>query len=110
MQSKQQPEGKFIPPVEADILQLDIKKSINEFQTHDLRISLEDYKIFEIKCITLDEDRLPFGEKPRKDTEFERVNPQSSDIVQQMNNYKERITGVMMPRDLEEIRKIENKL
>ena len=100
----------MVPPVEPEILMLDIRKCINEFQTHDLRINLDDYKIFEIKCIKLDEEKLPYGQKPRKDTEFERINPQRTDIAQHMNTYKKRIAGVMMPRDLEEISKIENKL
>lgn len=58
----------------------------------------------------LDEHQLPFGQKERKDTDFERINPQSANIVTKMATYKRRIAGVMMPRDLEEIRKIENKL
>ena len=71
-----------IPPVDPEIFHLDIKRNINEFQTQDIRITLDDYKIFEIKCIELGAHQLPFGEEARKDTEFDRINPSSPGIAQ----------------------------
>jgi len=66
----------LIPPVDEEVLFLEIKKELNEFATHDLRINLDEYKIFEIKCNEIPITALPAGAKaPEYETEFERLDP-----------------------------------
>jgi hypothetical protein len=71
----------IIVPPDEEIFLLDFKRSLNEFQTQDLRISLDDYKIYEIKCIEIPITALPAGAKcPRYDTEFDKINQHSPNI------------------------------
>ena len=91
--------------MDPDTMMLDLLRGINEFQTHDIRLSMEDYKIFEVKCNIIPLSSLPAeATAPIHETEFDEITPQSN----RLNNFKYRIAGVMQPRDLVEIQKIEN--
>ncbi len=101
----------IIVPPDEDIFLLDFKRSLNEFQVQDIRISLDDYKIYEVKCIEIPITALPFGAKyPRYDTEFDKINQYSPNINNQMLGYKKRIAGVMQPKDLREFQEIEAQI
>ena len=55
---------------------LDLQRNINEFKTHPIFISMDDLKIFEVKCNIIPVAELPVGAKEdRLDTEFDRINP-----------------------------------
>jgi len=88
---------------------IEMKRNSNEFQVQDIRIPLEELKIFEIKCTKIPISALPAGARyPKLLTEFEKVNPSSTNICSQMAGFKSRIAGVMLPRDSQELSKIEN--
>jgi hypothetical protein len=75
----------------------------------------ERYKIFEVKCSIRQESSLPAGFKgPLYETEFEKISPWTSaspqDFQQKMSEFKYRIAGVMLPRDMIEIQKIEKEM
>ena len=72
---------------------------------------MQDLKIFEIKCNKIPISALPAGTKePRLLTEFVKINPNHPNIKSLMANFKFRTAGVMHPRDLQELQKIENRL
>lgn len=99
------------PQLDPEIFMLDLQRNINEFQVQDIRISLDDCKVFEIKCNTIPISALPAGARePRLDTEFDKINPQSKNLESLMANYKGRIAGVMLSRDPEQIQKIETQM
>jgi len=55
---------------------VEMKRNINEFQTQDIRIAMDDIKMFEIKCNKIPISALPAGARsPRLLTEFEKINP-----------------------------------
>lgn len=69
---------------------------------------MDDYKIFEVKCNIIPLSSLPAeATAPIHETEFDKINPLNTS---QMNNFKYRIAGVMLPKDLAEIQKIENQM
>ena len=68
---------------------------------------MEDYKIFEVKCNIIPLSSLPAeATAPIHETEFEEITPSNSNL----NNFKYRIAGVMQPKDMVEIQKIENQM
>ena len=100
-----------VPAIEEDVLLLDIKRNLNEFATQDLKIDLEQYKVFEIKCNEIPITALPAGAKaPRYDTEFEKINPLSHNIASLMSGFKRKIAGVMVPADPDEFARIESQM
>ena len=97
-----------MPQVDEEVLMLDLKRSLNEFQTQDLKLILDEYKVFEIKCNEIPIHSLPAGAKqPRYDTEFVRILPSEPNIAAKMATYKRHIAGVMVPADADEFAKIE---
>lgn len=117
--------------MDTEMFLLDLKRNINEFQTQDIRIALEPppttalssslpgvinnestYKIFEIICNVIPRSALPADAKEdRLDTEFKRINP--TKLFQDSNqkeSYRNRIAGVMQPRDTEELANLENQM
>lgn len=74
-----------------------------------MRINLDEYKIFEIKCNEIPITALPAGAKaPEYETEFERIDPSPLDFSQgKMENYRNKIAAVMVPADLDELTRIE---
>jgi len=69
---------------------------------------MDDIKIFEVKCNTVPVSELPVGAKEaRLDTEFDKINPQNKSLDDLKNSFKYRIAGVMMPRDPENMEKLE---
>ena len=101
----------MVPPVDEDVFLLNVKRELNEFQVSSLRLNLDDYKLFEIKCNEVPLSDLPAGAKaPRFDTEFEQVNLHSPGISAQMNGYKKMIAGVMQPGNPEELARIEAQM
>ena len=88
-----------------------MKRNINELQLQDIRIPIEDLKLFEIKCTKIPISALPAGARsPRLLTDFERISPHPSNLSLMLSTYKHRIAGVMLPRDISELQKIENRL
>ena len=93
------------------MLKLDMLRNINDFPTdlQDIRINLEEYKVFEIIKYTTPISHLPAGAtEPRLDTEIERINHKTPES--QFSSYKNRIAGVMIPKDPEQMQKIETKM
>ena len=88
---------------------IDLKRNINEFQTQDIQIPMDEYKIFKIECNRLEKSQLPVGASgPKQIIKFERIDPRNPNIDDLMSEHKFKIAGVMMPRDLENFKKIEN--
>lgn len=60
--------------MDPDTMMLDLLRGINEFQTHDIRLSMEDYKIFEVKCNIIPLSSLPAeATAPIHETEFDEI-------------------------------------
>ena len=94
---------------DSELFMIDLKRNINEFQTQDIQISMDEYKIFKIECNRLEKSQLPVGASgPKQIIKFEKIDPRNANIDDQMSEHKFKIAGVMMPRDLEKFKKIEN--
>lgn len=49
--------------LDMEAFEVDLKRNYNEFQTQDIRLPIEEYKIFEIKCNEIPVHALPAGAK-----------------------------------------------
>ena len=100
-----------VPRVDEEGFMLDLTRQLNVFHPQDLRLLLDDYKVFEIKCNEIPITALPAGAKaPRFDTEFEKINPAMPTIASKMASYKRHIAGVMVPADADEFANIEAQM
>jgi len=99
------------PILDIETFELEMKRNINELKTQDLRIPVDQLKIFEIKC-----NKIPKSARPAEATgdllltEFERILPTLGNLNDLMAAHKFSIAGVMLPRDLQEIQKIETRM
>jgi hypothetical protein len=67
--------------MDEELFLCELKRNINELQTQDIRVSMQDLKIFEIKCNKIPISALPAGTKePRLLTEFVKINPNNSNL------------------------------
>mmetsp|Transcript_9800 Transcript_9800/g.16504 ORF Transcript_9800/g.16504 Transcript_9800/m.16504 type:complete len:435 (+) Transcript_9800:264-1568(+) len=95
-----------LPKFDAKTLELSLFKHINKFMVQEMKIPLKDLKIFEIKYNMKRLCDLPANAVgPSLKTEFEQVN---SYTLEQLNKFKGRIAGVMRPKDMALIERIEN--
>ena len=82
-----------------EIYGVDTALSRNEFDPQDIKLSIDDYKIFEIKGYQLASSSLMAGSnQTRHITTVEEVTPQN------ITSLKHRILGVLIPPDAEKLR------
>lgn len=77
----------------------------NEFDPQDIKIPIDDYKIFEIKGHEIPLSALPAGTtSSRWTTLVEEVRPQD------IPNLKHKVLGVMVPPDVQKLKQLEREI
>jgi hypothetical protein len=84
---------------------VDTALSRNEFDPQDIKLSIDEYKIFEIKGYQLASSSLMAGSsQTRHITTIEEVTPQN------IGTLKHRILGVLIPPDVEKLRLLRQEM
>ncbi|CDW77180.1 polyribonucleotide 5-hydroxyl-kinase clp1 [Stylonychia lemnae] len=81
--------------------------SRNEYDPQDMKLSLEEYKFFQVEGKEIPITALPAGAtSPRWSTLLEEVKVQSADFA----NLKHRILALLVPQDVQKLRQLEREM